>query len=268
MKAKAKVWFVLPDIHFPDHDEKALETALKAHAVIKPDRTLFLGDIMDCGIFSQHPKRKIAENQAYDFKKLEVDPCNAMMDRVQKNTKEWTYYLGGNHEERTEAWAVRSGQVGESIYSLISPENTIARDRKNFSFIPYSPPTGNRLGFVQIVKPSSQMTSGGLVAVHGWSWSKHAAYVHLEKSRSQSIVFGHTHRAQTIVSRDTWTGAPIKAFNPGTLSKLQPLYMTSNPSEWSHGFAIIYVGNRSWTEYCININNGYAVLPDGREVKV
>lgn len=265
-KSKATTWFIFPDIHFGDHDEAALEAALKAHAIIKPDNTLFLGDVLDCGIFSAHPKRKISENQAYDYKKLEVDPCNAMMNRVQKNTNH-VDYLGGNHEERIERWAVGAGAVGESLYSLLSPEATIARGRRNFTYTPYSPVTGNRLGFVQIVKASPQMTSGGLVAVHGWSWSKHAAYVHLEKSRSQSIVFGHTHRAQTIVSRDAWTGSPIKAFNPGTLSKLQPLYMTSNPSEWSHGFGLVYVGKKSWTEYMINVNHGYCVLPDGTEVK-
>lgn len=268
-KNKAKTWFVFPDVHFPDHDEAALGAALKAHAIIKPDRTLFLGDVLDCGIFSMHPKRKISENQAYDYKKLEVDPCNKMLDRVQKDTKEWTHYLGGNHEERIERWATSAGAVGESLYSIICPENTVAVNRKNFTYIPYSPHTGNRMGFVQVVKPSSIMTSGGLVAVHGWSFARHAAYVHLEKSRSQSIIFGHTHRAQTIVSRDPWTQSPIKSFNPGTLSKLQPIYMTGgNPSEWSHGFALIYVGTRSWSEYCIGVNNGYCVLPDGQEVKV
>ena len=268
-KDRAKVWFVFPDIHLPDHDEAAVECALKAHERIKPDRSLFLGDALDCGIFSQHPKRKISENQASDFKKLEVDPFNRMVDRVQKNTKEWTHYLLGNHEERIERWATTAGSIGESLFSMLDPVTTIGAGRKRFSVYPYSPTTGDRMGYVQIVKPSAQMTSGGLVAVHGWSFAKHAAYVHLEKSRSQSILFGHTHRAQTIVDRDPWTGAPIKAFCPGTLSKLQPIYMTGgNPSSWSHGFGLIYVGKRSWTEYMVNVNNGYCVLPDGTEVKV
>jgi hypothetical protein len=92
--------------------EAALEAALKAHAIIKPDYTLFLGDVLDCGIFSMHPKRKISETQSYDFKKLETDPCNKMLDRVQKNTKIHTHFLGGNHEERIERWAVGAGAVG------------------------------------------------------------------------------------------------------------------------------------------------------------
>lgn len=267
-KDKAKLWFIFPDIHLPDQDDAALACALKAHEKLKPDYSLFLGDVLDCAVFSTHPKRKISENQAYDFKKMEVDPCNKMLDRVQKNTKVHTYFLEGNHEERIERWATSAGGVGESLFSAISPMTQLGANRKNFTMIPYSPHTGDRMGFVQIVKPSDQMKSGGLVAVHGWSFSKHAAYVHLEKSRSQSIVFGHTHRAQTIVDRDPWTGAPIKAFNPGTLSKLQPIYMTGgSPSAWSHGFGIIYVGTRSWTEYMINVNNGYAVLPDGTEVR-
>lgn len=267
-KYRARTIFVFPDIHFPDHDEAALESALKAHEIVNPDETIFLGDALNCDIFSQHPKRKISENQAYDFKKLEVDPCNKMIDRVQKNTRKHTWFLEGNHEERIERWATSAGAIGESLFTMLSPKTTLGANRKNFTMIPYSPVTGDRMGFVQIVKPSPIMKSGGLVAVHGWSFAKHAAYVHLEKSRSQSIMFGHTHRAQTIVDRDPWTGAPIKAFCPGTLSKLQPIYMTGgNPSSWSHGFGIIYVGKKSWTEYMINVNNGYAVLPDGTEVK-
>ena len=59
-KPKAKTIFAFPDIHFPDHDPDALGAALKAHEIIKPDITLFLGDVLDCAIFSAHPKRKIS----------------------------------------------------------------------------------------------------------------------------------------------------------------------------------------------------------------
>src|SRR5258708_7028103 len=99
-KAARKV-FIFPDVHFPDHDPLALEAALKAHEVLKPDHTIFLGDVLDCGIFSMHPKRKISETVSSSFKKTEVDPCNKMMDRVQKSTKH-TDYLLGNHEDRIE----------------------------------------------------------------------------------------------------------------------------------------------------------------------
>lgn len=263
----AKSWIIIPDVHFPEHDNSAVEVMLAAHRVINPDYTLLLGDVIDCGLFSLHSKRTLIENEAYDYNKLEVEPCNKFLDQLQRQTKRHTYYLEGNHEQRIERWAVNNGIIGESLYKLISPQATLAAHRKNFTMIPYTPPTGDQRGFIQIVPPSPKMQTGGLVGVHGWSFARHAASVHLEKSRSQSVVFGHVHRQESKVSRDPWTGKLIKAFCPGTLSKLQPLYFVGGaPSDWTHGFALLYVGSTSWTEYLISIVNGRCVLPDGREV--
>jgi predicted phosphodiesterase len=194
-KSTSKLWFWFPDIHFPDQDEEALEVALAAHRILQPTHSGFLGDVLDCDIFSAHSKKTIQEAQTQDFRKLELDPCNKMIDEVQANTKSTTYFLEGNHEQRIERWAVNNGRVGESIYDLISPQATIARGRKDFEMIPYEVPSGLRRGFVQIAPATAKMKTGGLVAVHGWSFAKHAAYVHLEKSRSQSVLFGHTHRS-------------------------------------------------------------------------
>lgn len=270
-KGTSDLWFVFPDIHFPDHDPIALELALKAHEILKPEYSLLLGDVLDCGLFSSHAKKTISEAQGYDFKEQEIDPCNAMLDRIQKYTTKFTYYLEGNHEQRIERWAVNNGRVGESVYQLISPSHTLwkAPKRENFKMIPYEVPTGTRMGYVQIVPNKVSMKTGGLVAVHGWSHAKHAARKHLELSRSQSIIHGHTHRTQLDVSRDPWTGKLIKAMSPGTLAKLQPVYAHGGqPSEWSHGFCLIFVGKTSWTEYLINIVNGSCVLPDGRELRI
>lgn len=271
---KSDLWLVLPDIHFPDHEPKALEIVKKVASILQPTNTLLLGDVLDCGIFSKHDRRTIRELADYDYQKLEVAPCNELLDYLQDNTKKMTYFLEGNHEQRIERWAVEVGRAGQEIYKMIAPAEVLGKrngnPRKNFKLIPYDVPTGNRMGYVQIVPNHAGMKTGGLVGIHGWSWAKNAARVHLEKSRSQSVVFGHTHRIQLEASRDPWTGKTILAFNPGTLSKLQPLYSTGgNPSEWSNGFALIYVGKTSWTQYIIPINsNGSCVLPDGREIRL
>lgn len=260
MKRGSKLWFIFPDVHIPNHDEVALQCALKAHEKLKPTYSVFLGDVMDCELFSSHRKRTISETLAYDFKKVEVTPTNKFIDRVQKNTREHTYFLAGNHEERIERWASNNGQISQSLFSMLDPSSVLGEDRKNFTFVPYTDDSGGH---------AHVRLAPDLVAVHGWSWAKHAAQIHLEKSRSQSIIFGHSHRHQVASARDPWTGQVIKAFNPGTLSKLQPIYMVGgNPSDWSHGFAIVYVGIQSWTEYCITIQNGKCVLPDGTEIKV
>ncbi len=265
MKKGSKLWFIFPDIHFPEHDETALTCALQAHTKLKPNFSLFLGDVLDCGLFSAHKKRTIEENVILDYETIELNPTRNLLDQVQKNTKEHTHFLGGNHEERIERWATNGGQIEQSLFSLLDPAKTLSRTeagikRTKFTFYPYTKNDGGH-AHVRLAKD--------LVAVHGWSFAKHAAQIHLEKSRSQSVVFGHTHRHQVASSRDPWSGKIIKAFNPGTLSRLQPIYMVGGtPTDWSHGFAIVYVGKESWTEYCITINNGYCVLPDGTEIKV
>jgi len=262
---------IFPDVHFPEHDPEALEVVKAAARVLQPDNSIFLGDILDCETFATHAKKTIPIEYAKGFKELEVDPCNAFLDEIQKHTTQHTYLLEGNHEQRIERWAANNGKVSESIYSLISPEHLVAKHRNNFSFVPYvyKQPTGEIKGFVQLVKPAKKMKTGGLVAVHGWSYAKHASSIHLEKSRSQSIVYGHTHRAQSTTSRDPWTGALIKAWSPGTLSKLQPIYAHGGaPSDWSHGFGVVFAGSTSWTEYTISIVKGGCVLPDGREIKL
>lgn len=268
-RGSADLWLVLPDIHFPDHDPEALEVAKAALRLLQPEYTLLLGDVLDCGVFSSHAKKTIVEADTSDYKVLEVDPCNALLDEIQQNTSKFTHFLEGNHENRIERWAANNGRVGESIYPFISPRATVGKGRKDFAMVPYVVPTGARMGFVQIVKPSAKMRTGGLVAVHGWSHAKHCARIHLETSRSQSIVHGHVHRQQLDSARDPWTGQPIKAWSPGTLSDLQPFYAHGGkPSEWTHGFSLVYVGKESWTSYMVTIAHGRAVLPDGKEVRL
>lgn len=259
-KKTSKLWFVWPDTHFPEQDDEAVECAYRAHEILKPDNTILLGDMMDCEIFSTFTRRKMPDTVGYDFQEKEVDPLNALLDDLQHNTKQHTFFLEGNHEERIERWAANNGQVAQALFGVINPNKLIATGRRNFTMIPYTVPTGDRKGYVNIAKD--------LVAVHGWSWAKNAAQIHLDASRTKSVVFGHTHRHQVASSRDPWTGKPIKAFSPGCLCKLNPLYSAGGaPKDWTHGFGVIYVGRHSWTEYNISIHNGSCVLPDGTEIK-
>lgn len=268
-KGTASLWFAFPDIHFPMQDKTALKVALEAHKILNPEYTIVLGDMLDCSIFSSHANKTIAEAQGYDFKKVELDPANKLISEIQANTKQHTFFLEGNHEWRVERWACNNNRVGESIYDLISPKNTLSAGRNNFSYIPYTPVAGNMSNYLQIAPASKKMRSGGLVAVHGWSHCKHSSYRHLELSRSQSILHGHVHRQQSVATRDPWSGNVVKAFCPGTLSTLQPLYAHGGtPTDWVHGFSLIYVGVTSWTEYNVTIVNGRCVLPDGREIIV
>lgn len=244
----------LPDLHVPYHNEVALSCVLKAHEYLKPKRTVILGDWLDAEAFKTHPSKSLIEKQAYDFKSDEVDPCNKIIDRLQKNTK-LTVFIEGNHEFRVERTASGAQHKGfSSIYSLISPKQLLSAGRKSFIWIPYNQ------------KLSHYKITPELWALHGWSHSKNVAETHLNYLQSVSAVFGHVHRQQSAVRRNKVTGKLIKAWTPGCLTELQPLWATQTPTDWVHGFSIIYVKNdfTQWFEYTITIENGVCILPGGK----
>jgi len=245
---------VLPDLHVPYHDELALSCVLKTHDYLKPKRTIILGDWLDAEPFKTHPTKNLLEAKAYDFKRDEVDPCNDILDTLQKNS-DLLVFIEGNHEFRVERAAAAGNHKGfSSIYSLISPKHLLGANRKNFIWVPYQ----KQLSHYKITKD--------LWAFHGWSHAKHVAETHLNYLMSVSAVFGHVHRQQAAVRRNKVTDKLIKAWTPGCLCKLQPLWDTQTPTDWVHGFSIIYVKNDGshWFDYTINIENGTCVLPGGK----
>ncbi len=266
---KAETWIFWPDTHFPDQNDEAVEVAKKIVEIIKPLNFCYLGDLIDCAIFSQHPKRSLIETKGYDFNKLEIEPANKLIDFTQKYTKNKTYFIEGNHCVRAERWCISAGRVGESIFEYFSPKILLSKNRKKFQYLPYCVPTGNfQQGYVEVVPETSGMIPA-LSAVHGWSFAENAAAVHLNKSRSRSLIYGHVHRQEQKVSRDPWSGKVVMAASPGCLSKLQPIYATGNsPSSWVNGLGLLFVGSESWSYYNLLIVNGRCVLPDGREIRI
>jgi hypothetical protein len=251
---------VFPDIHFGEHSETAVACALKAHEITRPALTIQLGDILDAAAFSTHDVRSLSRDSTYDFMTKEVEPARDFTDTCLKRGSRFVQ-LGGNHEYRIERFCIRSGMAGAASYRALTPSELLGegRSKKEYEYVPYVHSSAP-MSYYEINK--------SLVAVHGWSFSKSAADVHLAKSRSKSVVFGHIHRQQLVSSRDPYSHMPIKAFSPGCLSKLQPLYAVGGcPTDWTHGFCLIYMGKRSWTEYLITIHNGVCVLPDGTEVR-
>jgi len=253
---------VLPDLHIPEHDERALECVLKAYKYLRPDEVVILGDWADCGQFSSHGVQSLAELKAHRFVEDEIDPIKAVMDKLQKY-KNKLVYIEGNHEWRVERWAAKwGGRLGPDFYNFMSPRKLLSEGRKKFTWIPY----GDNLAHYQIT-PALQHSSE-LWALHGWSHAKRASAIHLDRAVSVSIVHGHTHRMQMETRREPSTGRILKSWSPGCLSKLQPLYQANRPTQWTHGFSLVYIGQSSWTDYTVTIHNGQCVLPNGKEIKL
>lgn len=259
-KAVATRWFIFPDIHGKDRDNRALAVAMAAQRMFKPHHTIILGDMLNCSPFSGHRKKTTKEAKAMNWKKEELDPMCKFLDEVQKHTLDTTHFVEGNHEAWIERFLANLGSLGVSIADIVNLQSWLSANRKQFAYYPYGKQTGDRRSRVKLHRD--------LYAVHGWTACKHAAEKHLELSRSRSILHGHTHRIQTAYGRDPWTGTPIVAHSLGCLCKLQPMYLTDgHPTQWNHGFGLAHVGKRSFTTYPIPILKTFAVLPDGTEAK-
>ncbi len=256
-----KLVFAFPDIHFPHHDRAALECALIAHATLRPGRTIQLGDMMDCDVFSSHAGTSI-QDRAHDFMVDEVEAARSFTERCLRNTGHYVQ-LAGNHEYRIERRCIDMGSIGQAMFGVVNPKQLLGAGRgTNWSYVPYADAR---------VPMSYYRINKSLIAVHGWSFARHAARVHLDATRDSSVIFGHIHRQQSASVRNPFTGQILRAWSPGTLSRLQPLYQTDGrPTEWVHGFSLIYVGSdgRKFSEYTVTIENGACVLPDGTQVKV
>jgi predicted phosphodiesterase len=249
----------MPDLHIPYQDPQALACFLHSLSLIKPDLLIILGDFIDAAAFSKHSLRAFVEREAVDFKTSEIDPANQLIDQMHRFTKH-IIYIEGNHEARIECAALRLGRAMESVYSLISPRSLLSAGRSDRDF--------TWVGYHQEFKKAHHKVTDRLLTFHGLSTAKHAPGKHLEKLKNYSCVYGHTHRAQSDTRRDPITDVVHTALSPGCLSLLQPLYMHSNPTEWSHGFSLAHVRNDGrFTLFNVGIEHGEAILPNGKLVK-
>jgi UDP-2,3-diacylglucosamine pyrophosphatase LpxH len=260
---------ILPDLHLPTHDRHALRVVLKACEKIKPRRIVILGDWIDAAFASGHPvsSREEAEvsGSRGGYIQNEIEPCRRLLAELETYAEE-IIYLEGNHEFRVERLITREGGSWLAVPSLVLPRNLISKDRtKKFKWIPYQ---HNAAKGDNYSLPHYKIADG-LIAVHGWSVAKNAAAKHLDMVRGYSIVHGHTHRAQSQTIRHPMTGRILKGWSPGCLSALQPMWMHTAPTEWVHGFSVVYCRDNlsAWTSYTVTIDRGKCILPDGTKVE-
>lgn len=252
-ESKAVRWFGYPDIHFPDQDDEAVAVAEAAQREFKPDVVIVGNDLLQATPFSKFGNQTIVESVAVDFKETELVPANAFIDRVQKYTKK-TIFQEGNHDAHIERWAACHGKGAASVFSLISPKVNLSKGRSNFTWVSQ----GEEIQ----LHPK-------LICVHGWSYGIHCAYAHIRKSPLQSVIFNHAHRRSLYDLTYPTADMSTEALCAGCLCKRKPMYLhDGNPTGWTHGFWVAYVGKETYTAYLVKIDKGRAVLPSGKEVHI
>lgn len=236
-KRKKDDWvrLIIPDVHGSSMDKQAVLAMLTNIKRLQIDEIVILGDFIDCGGFlAQHHTLGFVAQTEYSFEN-DVAAGNQLLDRLLNTCPQVkkVHYIEGNHEQRIEKWcvtsAVRKGVDAQFLYDRVGPENVLDLKRRGIKYYRQAE------CYHELSVPGT-IKLGNCCFIHGLSTAKHAAAVHAARMGG-NIVYGHTHRGDTVETRTVEAGQ-IGAWSPGCLCMKQPMWRHTNPTEWTHGFLL------------------------------
>lgn len=238
---------IVPDSHGSQISRSAMQAFLQDLKQLDPEEIVMLGDHVDCsGTFSSF-KRQTKEDLEYSYLR-DIECAGAFLDAIQENApRAKIHYLQGNHEYHVERFCVNAfGNKDDANFvgKLLDPATLLDLKGRGIRYYRLHT-TYDGLSIPGTIK------LGKCYFTHGISANKHATATHVEKFGG-SICHGHTHRAQSYLTR-TISSGEIGGWCPGTLSKLQPIYMHTNPSSWVHGYALQFFNKKTGAFLHINV---------------
>jgi predicted phosphodiesterase len=246
---------IVPDSHGSEIDPKAEAAFLGDLKQLAPDEVVLLGDHVDTsGVFQSHVN-SYADDLIYTYEE-DIAACARFLDGIQKRApKARIHMLEGNHEQRVERHVSRAflnASDAKAARSLLAPDAKLKLKSRGIRYY-------RMADFHHGLSVRGTIKLGKCFFVHGISAAKQAASTHLDRFGA-CVVFGHVHRAQSVIRR-TVAAEEIGAWCPGTLAKLQPLYMHTSCTDWSHGYAIQLVNdNGTFLHVQVPIVRGVSML--------
>ncbi len=239
-RAKIKAEFVrvcAGDVHGMMMDRAAVEAFLADVKVLNPDQIVLGGDIVECGgwLAKHHADRYIALTN-YSYQE-DIAAGNWFLDELQKAAPSAEIiYIEGNHCERVEVWAIDQVQSrrrdAEFLYEAFSPESLLRLKERGIKY--YRRGVNHVPGL-----PNGWIKLGKMFFTHTLGTSANAARQAVIKTAG-NVTFWHTHREDSATVVLPGVGI-VKAFNPGCLCTLQPVWRNSDPTSWSHGYGIDFI---------------------------
>lgn len=216
---------VMPDVHVPDHDRKAVAAFLDAVQAVNPDELLIIGDFIDC----KAPARwsKATADEYAGTLAGEIEAGKAMLHQIRDVYPDGEItFIKGNHEARIDSYLKRYAPALTGLVPSLPDLLEFDHFRVDFCAQPY------RL-------------APGVSAIHGNLLSSvlGAAGQSAFKERQRhgtSIVQGHTHRLGLGWDRQETSRFWMECghlCDPGKASYLD----FKGQANWQQGFGVLHV---------------------------
>jgi hypothetical protein len=225
------------DVHGMMMDRAAVDAFLRDVRTLDPDEVVLGGDIVECGGWlAKHLPIGFIATCDYSYQE-DINAASWFLDELQKAAPRAEFhYLEGNHEDRVERWCVDQtmahGRDAEFLRLAFSPMALLRLKERGIPYYRRTEIYGTGL-------PRGWMQLGKMFFTHALAYSKNAARDAAIKAAG-NVTFFCTHREDTATVVFPGIGI-VKAFNPGCLSQMQPIWKHSDPTSWSQGYAIDFI---------------------------
>jgi hypothetical protein len=240
----------------PMHDRAALSVALQLVEIVKPDVTVWLGDVMD---FSSWSDKFVRRPEFYFTTQPALCEASWTIAQTRFFTRGDVSVIEGNHDKRPEtamvnhlvdAYELRSAdQLDKS--AVMSIDNLLGLSRMGVNYVGGYP-------------DGEVWLNSSARCVHGNTVKSGAANTAraIVENETTSVFFGHIHRAE-MATRTVWRRGQnevITAFSPGCLCRIDGAVPGSSAqAQWQQGAAVVWYGENTMSVVPVPIHDGRAI---------
>jgi predicted phosphodiesterase len=210
---------LVPDIHAPYQDQRAVDLLLKVGDTFKFDGLTCLGDLLDNYAISSFAKVK---NRKLDWQ-WEIDSAVAIKHELEVIAPTRTFCVG-NHEFRTDK--MFATDIPQDNRRNVNDIETIL-ELKGWDVVPYR--EAKRIGKLWVT--------------HDVGYCGANAVGQTLNAVQSNIAFGHTHRMGTMYAGDVLGGRYVGTMLGwlGDMAQIDYAYRLKVCKDWQLGFGIAYI---------------------------
>lgn len=244
--------FIIPDVHAPEHCERAFDTALKGGErwleQVPAERRIVLiqGDFLDCFQVSFHPK---TPGRGQNLER-EIAVSMELLDRVENLGASKVVFTSGNHEQRLSRYL---SEKAPALFDFVSMERLLhISERPGWQWIPYRDHT----------------MIGDALCTHDIGFAGKYATVRGGETVGCSILTGHTHRSSVQHFANTHGEQFVSASFGwlGDFDSIDYMHRAKYMREWSHGFGTGVIDSTGKVHVQAHIIRNGRTVVDGREL--